>query len=248
MTNPSVAYYEIAGAEGKFFRCDRYRCSLSTKACAKRWNTSQRATGQDADRFEKCRGCMLGSLHAGRPPVHYSVIYGLGICPRCRRGGARMIVRDCVCISDFNRAREVRVGANSKGTPPRKCHLAAHRLTAVVDDLPLDIRNPEAAGTLELVLGMLSYLPGRMFFTRARPNAVGVSVQELARQARAEKEAERRGTQPAARTAHAIEAAASARRAQSVDRPVAAGAANIERRSAAIARTAWDSAWEARAV
>jgi hypothetical protein len=247
MDAPGVAYYEISGADGRYFRCDRYRCGLSTKTCAKRWKIARTAVGYDLERVEHCRGCPIGAAHSGQRAEHYSPLYQLGICPRCRRGGARMILRDCVCISDFNRAREVRVGANSKGTPPRKCHLAPHRMTAVINGLPFDIRNPEGGDQIELVLGLLGNVPGRMYFTRARRNpATTISTQQLAAMHRRAMPGQPRVSP--ARQQQRTTVANEAKRAQSAAVALApeAVAASIEHRAAGIAAPRQEMTREAR--
>jgi hypothetical protein len=40
-----VAYHSIEEARGKFFRCEAYRATLSTDACARRWKEAQAAAG-----------------------------------------------------------------------------------------------------------------------------------------------------------------------------------------------------------
>jgi hypothetical protein len=86
-----VRFVSMEGSTRQFFRCEPYRATLATTACAERWRQAQRAVGHDADRFEKCRGCRVGAAMAGERHVHRSAIFDLGICPRCRRGGSRMI-------------------------------------------------------------------------------------------------------------------------------------------------------------
>jgi hypothetical protein len=182
MDTTTVTYYEISGADGKYFRCERYRCGLSTNSCAKRWRSARAAAPGDAERVEKCRGCPIGAAHAGQRAEHYSPLYRLGICGRCRRGGMRLIYSELLCVSCYNRAvPEWRHrGTNSKGTIPLT-HPTPRRLTVLVNGLPMDIRSPESADTIELVLSLLGNMPGRMLFSMARRNpATTISVQQLA--------------------------------------------------------------------
>ena len=70
----------------------------------------------------KCRGCDLGALHCGVAPSSRSKSRMLGslICSRCMRGASRLI-RKTICVSCYNREREVIVGRNAKGTKPINC-------------------------------------------------------------------------------------------------------------------------------
>jgi hypothetical protein len=95
-----VAYSTIDGAPGRFFRCQPYHATLSTKACASRWRIAQRATGLAAARFERCRTCPVGAIHAGETIVYYSPLYGKPVCSRCGRSSLRrMILGATLCIS-----------------------------------------------------------------------------------------------------------------------------------------------------
>jgi hypothetical protein len=115
------AYFEIDGAllPGiRHFACDRLRATLSVSSCGARWEKAN-GTDVDADRFHTCRRCPLGALHAGRVDHNPSPFRGMTICGRCHRGAPRLIGKH-LCVSCFNRARELRLGRNAKGTAPRK--------------------------------------------------------------------------------------------------------------------------------
>jgi hypothetical protein len=114
-TAHSVIYSTIDGAPGlQFFDCQPYRARLTTKSCADRWRTAQRATGMAAARFERCRTCPVGAIHAGETVVYYSPLYGKPVCSRCGRGSLRrMILGATLCISCFNRQNEFIRGRNA---------------------------------------------------------------------------------------------------------------------------------------
>lgn len=103
-----------APAGAVYFACTRLSASLSTTACASRWSTA--ASGST------CHGCALGRQH------HAVTASGAGVAPRtrdrareclrCHRHDLRVIQQYGVCVSCFNRQREWRIGANSKGKAP----------------------------------------------------------------------------------------------------------------------------------
>lgn len=121
----------------KFFRCEPHRATLTTKGCASRWREAQDrdpvqvrqlpAREQQAARakagcesragLDVCRSCPIGAAHAGARHVQYSRIYGASICPRCMKGATRMI-GGRVCVSCYNRARELAAGRNARGNAP----------------------------------------------------------------------------------------------------------------------------------
>jgi hypothetical protein len=122
-----VVYAEDVAAPGlKFFRCDTHRANLSQRGCAERWITAQNAKGHAAERFAACRGCPIGAAHAGEQPVRYSWLYGQAICPRCRRGGFRMI-SNRICVSCRNREYELARGYNGRGNKPTELMAKAPR-------------------------------------------------------------------------------------------------------------------------
>ncbi|MBB5463747.1 winged helix-turn-helix domain-containing protein [Paraburkholderia sp. Cpub6] len=114
-------YFEIDGGllpGVRHFACDRLRATMSVSSCGTRWERAD-STDVDADRFHTCRRCSIGAAHAGRLDHNPSQLKGMTICGRCHTGVPRLIGKH-LCISCYNRARELRIGKNSKGTAPRK--------------------------------------------------------------------------------------------------------------------------------
>ncbi|WP_433704451.1 ArsR/SmtB family transcription factor [Paraburkholderia sacchari] len=114
-------YFELDGGllpGVRHFACDRLRASMSVSSCGTRWEKAN-STDVDADRFHTCRRCAIGAAHAGRIDHNPSQFKGMTICGRCHTGATRLIGKH-VCVSCFNRARELRIGKNGKGTAPRK--------------------------------------------------------------------------------------------------------------------------------
>lgn len=170
---PGVTYAENALAPGlKFFRCDAYRASLTMPGCAARWREAQTATGDRGDALSACRGCSIGALHAGYAPVHYSRFYGLSICPGCGKGTTRMI-GNRVCVSCYNRRREMRAGRNARGNRP--VELLQHPLRTLEFRLAVDgdvrrVRDRDTTGLSETMVQVLRTTKGELAFGFAGPD------------------------------------------------------------------------------
>jgi hypothetical protein len=114
----NVEYSELASAPGlKMFECTPLKAKMAQTGCGARWREAQDAKGHAVDRLEPCRSCSIGAAHAGEVHVQYSRYYGAAICPACRRGAFRMI-NNRVCVSDYNRRREMKAGKNARGNKP----------------------------------------------------------------------------------------------------------------------------------
>lgn len=107
------------------FRCEPLRADLSPAACAR---------NQQTGKFLSCRTCPIGQHHSqacGRqaPAIDergqaYQPVQPARPCVRCGVASLRL-VRQELCVSCYNRQREVKRGCNAKGGPPRR---AADRL------------------------------------------------------------------------------------------------------------------------
>jgi hypothetical protein len=161
-----VTYSTIPGVSGDFFRCGPYKATVSTSACAKRWRKAQTAKSFALDTIHLCRGCSLGSIHSGERPIKYSVLYEAGICARCGRNPGRRLIGGRQCPSCYNRARELRIGKNGKGTAPVKLAPLDRRSIrfaiegASVEELTID----QSKDMVELMLAVLSRTRGRVLF------------------------------------------------------------------------------------
>jgi hypothetical protein len=159
-----VAYHSIEGAGGKFFRCEAYRATLSTAACARRWKEAQATAGHEAYRFNACRACAIGAAHAGESLVRYSALYGSSICSRCGRGSTRLVWGE-VCPSDANRQYEWIKGRNAKGSKPRMADLERRSIRfAVVGGAIKTHAAQHSADTEELMVNVLRRTRGQVVF------------------------------------------------------------------------------------
>ncbi|WP_124596249.1 hypothetical protein [Burkholderia stagnalis] len=137
MDAAALAYAEHPEFPGLFtFRCERLRADLTASACAR----------SHAERSAlACVGCAIGRKHAddagiasapvakrtalGSGQVDYGRFAPVGGCVRCGRTYSRadrsfkplrLVRAHTICVSCFNREKEVEHGANAKGAKPRK--------------------------------------------------------------------------------------------------------------------------------
>jgi hypothetical protein len=104
----SVAYRDLLGCQ--VFDCMPLRATLTPAACAA--NFQKNLDGS------VCQRCIIGADHAGTVPDALAGQRAM-TCIRCHQGTPRLIGR-ALCLSCFNRAREVEVGRNRKGGPPSR--------------------------------------------------------------------------------------------------------------------------------
>ena len=125
-----VTYFEIDNVPGKYFACTRYG-TLSVNSCSKNYCSASKP--ENAIRLAGCLGCTVGQVHTGenkkKEDILPTIIYRPA-CVRCHRTGResndrivgkmRLIRGHTICVSCYNREREVIHGANSKGAKPKK--------------------------------------------------------------------------------------------------------------------------------
>jgi hypothetical protein len=165
-----VVYSTIDQAPGmRFFRCEPYRATVSTKTCAARWTKAQDARGDLGAALAACRACATGAAHAGRGRVRYSPHYRSGVCPRCGEGGRR-IIGGRVCVSDYNRSREMRAGKNARGNVPIELlQRPLHRVEVLVevDGEARRLVDRETSGLTETLIQVLRTHTGEISFAFA---------------------------------------------------------------------------------
>lgn len=115
---PDLAYEDVLGL--KMFDCDRLSARLNTKSCAARWEKAQNPeNGFEAERLSQCKDCIIGAMHAGKDYVKYSRFYGMRLCSSCGNGATR-ILSGSLCVSCYNRRREMKIGKNARGNFPSR--------------------------------------------------------------------------------------------------------------------------------
>jgi hypothetical protein len=112
----------------RIFRCIRLRANLTEACCARNFTRAASLS---------CVGCPVGKHHAEglsvdpKPDVKSRWIsQTAGTCVRCARHALRLLRGHTICVSCYNREREVLHGANAKGSRPvkasglRQAHMA----------------------------------------------------------------------------------------------------------------------------
>lgn len=114
----SLEYFEMADLLPgvKHFMCTKLKSTLSVESCADRYKKAN-ADAPESDRYFTCRNCPIGAGHGGHTAPNTHKFRGMTICGRCHRGSTRLIGRH-LCISCYNRSRELVLGRNAKGTAP----------------------------------------------------------------------------------------------------------------------------------
>lgn len=115
----SVTYRTLDGVPGQYFDCPYGVGMLSTNACSRMYQEAMSPKGLKEGRRINCRACPVGALHAGVPTALASAsrFLGVGYCSRCH-GDANRLIRGSICVSCYNREREVLIGKNAKGGIP----------------------------------------------------------------------------------------------------------------------------------
>jgi hypothetical protein len=135
-----------------FFTCARLHASLTVTSCASRW---REAANPHADRYSACRACPVGAAHSGIANASLSPLRGTLMCSRCQRGQMRLIRGD-LCVSCYNREREVIMGRNARGMIPTKLAKLEPRTICYSSNGRVTIaRTERTAGVAELLVATL---------------------------------------------------------------------------------------------
>lgn len=170
MQKIEYTYIPELGMDKPMFRCERRLATLQVAACASMWE--QGNTKGAPEHLERCRGCQVGSQHAGKGEVTQSPLFASQICSRCQRTSMRMVGHN-LCVSCYNRQCEMLRGANAKGQPP-KLHppLFPVQVLVSVGGKPKVVKAEKCADTIEVVVAMLRDESKRVlfsFYPKARP-------------------------------------------------------------------------------
>lgn len=139
------------------FTCPRHagELRLTPDACAQMWKRGAKA--DPCTSAAVCRGCKIGAVHAGQPGEEAATAaLAEKVCVRCGSVGRRMIHVRGVCVSCYNREREIEIGRDRRGAMPRR--------PAQVPVLDIAIGQQlvarAAAGRVELALWAMRSSPG----------------------------------------------------------------------------------------
>lgn len=150
---PAISYRFLAALpDESFFDCGRLHATLSTSACADMW---RQANEGRSERYSACRACFIGASHAGVDNATHSPIAGALVCARCTRGCTRLIHAN-LCVSCFNREREMIRGRNARGVPPTKlAPLAPRRIFFFANGYPHVVRSERTTSPAELLVATM---------------------------------------------------------------------------------------------
>lgn len=175
-----VEYFSIDGVRGDYFRCEELRAKLSTKACSGLYQQAMSPRGLETGLRPQCRGCPIGARHSGVAPEVASSSRFLGrlICSRCIEP-ARRLIRKSICVSCYNREREVMIGKNAKGGAPIHCRKVSSATLACVMGVNSAVkvrRFDRVSSPLEAVLSTIRAEPEAVSFGWIAPPIVRGSV------------------------------------------------------------------------
>lgn len=174
-------YVSIPGVDGRYFQCAPLRALLSVSSCSGRFTA--------ANHESVCHGCSVGAQHAGKTVVSRRAVPRL-LCCRCHDLAPRLI-NGGICVSCYNREREVAAGRNAKGTAPHPHEsywtqrapgktLRLHRIEiGLLRGKARRVVHDRAADTIEVVLGVLRSNGDAAFWRRPPCCAVHSSQQSL---------------------------------------------------------------------
>jgi hypothetical protein len=175
----------------EMFTCERLHARMTVNACARQWLKANTATDRHGKRVEPppwdslhhCLRCPVGAQRCGRTidPIADAVAALKPICPRCLRVADRIVNargERPLCVSCYNRDREVRIGKNAKGGVP-VLTLAKLRPVAiqVIDgDQTRIVRMDRAASEAELIINICKKAKGPLIFARVPMPPPGVPL------------------------------------------------------------------------
>lgn len=109
-----------------------------------------------------------------------SQLRGIEICSRCHRVGMRLIGGD-ICVSCWNRQREVIIGKNARGRKPlNHPPIIPLEITVLTGKKLVTIKRSHAVCTEELVISALRDSTRQVFFgfhSKGRASVQGIPVQ-----------------------------------------------------------------------
>lgn len=138
----------MADIELSLFTCPRYTggLRLTPAGCASMYRRGKLVT-DPYDTAAQCRGCPIGAEHAGEA-LSVPILWRRA-CVRCGSTGKRLVLGGTLCVSCYNRQREIETGNYRRGVPPQNVALRAATVVVSIDLMPRQIT---AANSLEAML------------------------------------------------------------------------------------------------
>ena len=129
---PGIAYQTLDGISGRYFECLTMRATLTPRACALNFAAS---TVLGEGRYASCHRCKIGRARAGEKAGSESVDVGWRCC-RCGPSGQSRIIGGTLCVSCYNRTREVISLRDGRGSIPVGILEQLRPAWAIVGELP----------------------------------------------------------------------------------------------------------------
>lgn len=143
------------------FECPRHTGGLRLlpTACASNWQRAKKAMPWDALRV--CKGCEIGAFNAGEalPPLAPSDRE----CLRCGKTDQRLVRRQ-ICISCYNRERELLTGRYRRAVPPQGLKVVQVQVLIAGQRSPLAV---QVASIAEALLVAARRQPGAVMLAAA---------------------------------------------------------------------------------
>jgi hypothetical protein len=172
-----INYFKYDGVAGDYFHCPKDVGTFSTDFCARIYQEAMSPQGlKDGVRIA-CRGCVIGAGHAGVCGSSASRFLGLLSCSRCQKGATRLI-RGSICVSCYNREREVLIGKNAKGNKPVHCKAVGSMYVACAIDAGESVqvrKSDKVSSLLEVYLSILRSMPKKVWFGMVNQMPVGAN-------------------------------------------------------------------------
>jgi hypothetical protein len=152
----------------EMMRCDRLQMTLSRPGCARLWEAAARKRPEAWEGRAACRNCSIGAANAGKKvdPSTVALDEIRMVCSRCTRTASRLINNE-LCVSCYNRHREVLVGRNAKGHRPLLADVLHRQIIAVIErDGDRMVRSSLAVGAAELMIAAARRASGPIAFSR----------------------------------------------------------------------------------
>ena len=152
----------------ELFRCSPLSATLSPMGCARLFAKFQNLSPKPWEHSAPCRGCSIGASNAlelaivaiSRAVTQFQDVQTrlAPVCPRCVRAEYRIILNCGLCVSCYNRAREVLVGRDRKGRVPVRLKARIFATTLSVRDVGGDWRAvsfPAVSSEIEAAIRIL---------------------------------------------------------------------------------------------
>jgi hypothetical protein len=154
----------------EMMQCDRLSMKLSTPGCARLWRSAQESRPKEHEGRYACLTCTIGAANAGAslPPTAAATEALRTVCPRCERRATRFIAGR-LCISCYNRDREVRIGKNAKGNRPLLTDVLRAANVVIIEAADSRIEHSVVTGLPEVMISIARTATGVLAFGRLNP-------------------------------------------------------------------------------